>query len=54
MTKLELIKQSKLLKIKSENLSNLFNGKYGLKLREFNNIIGTEGVKLTSHVKRRN
>ena len=35
--KWELIKQSKLLKIKNKILSNLFNEKYELKLGEFNN-----------------
>ena len=37
----ELIKQSKLLKIKVKILSNLFNEKYVLKLGEFNNATGT-------------
>ena len=46
MTKLELIKQSILLKIKRKILSNLFNETYGLKLGEFNNTTGTERVKL--------
>ena len=41
----ELIKQSKLLKIKNKILSNLFNEKYGLKLGESNNTTGTERVK---------
>ena len=41
-------KKSKLLKIKSKILSNLFNEKYGLKLGEFNNTTGTERVKLFS------
>ena len=36
MRKWELIKQSKLLKVNSEILSNLFNEKYGLQLGEFN------------------
>ena len=45
--KWELIKQSKLLKIKSKILSNFFNEKYGLKLGEFNNTTGTERVKKT-------
>ena len=45
MRKWELIKQSKLLKIKGKILSNLFNEKYGLKLGEFNNTTGTERVK---------
>ena len=40
-----MIKESKLLKIKSKILSNLFSEKYGLKLGEFNNITGTERVK---------
>ena len=43
--KWDLIKQSKLLKIKSKVLANLFNDKYGLKLGEFNNTAGTERVK---------
>ena len=42
---MKLIKQNKLLKIKSKTLSNLFNEKYGLKLGEFNNTTGTERVK---------
>ena len=46
MIKWELIKQSKLLKIKKKILSNLFNEKYGLKLGEFNKTTGTERVKL--------
>ena len=46
MRKWELIIQSKLLKIKSDILSNLFNEKYGLKLREFNNTTGTETVDI--------
>ena len=37
MRKWEVIKHSKLLKIKSKILSNLFNEKYGNKLGEFNN-----------------
>ena len=41
----ELIKQSKLLRIKSKSLSNLFDEKYGLKLGEFNNTTGTERIK---------
>ena len=45
MRKCRLIKQSKLLKIKSKILSNLFNKKYGLKLGEFNTT-GTERVKI--------
>ena len=45
----ELIKQSKLLKIKSKILSNLFNEKYGLNLGELNNTTGTERVKHTVH-----
>ena len=40
-----MIKQSKLLKIKSEILSNLFSVKYGLKLGELNISTGTEKVK---------
>ena len=43
--KWELIKQSQLLKIKSQILSNLFNEKYGLRLGEFKNTTGTERVK---------
>ena len=43
MRKWELIKQSKLLK--SKILSNLFNGKYGLELGEFDITSGTEKVK---------
>ena len=46
MRKGELIKQSKLLKIKSKILSNLVNKKYGLKLGEFNNTTGTERVNI--------
>ena len=45
MKKWELIKESKLLKIKSKILSNLFNKKYGLNLGDFNNTTGTEWVK---------
>ena len=45
MRKWELIKQSKLLKIKSQIISNLFNEKYGLRLGEFKNTTGTERVK---------
>ena len=48
MRKWELIKYSKVLIIKSEMLSNLFNEKYGLKLGEFNNTTGTERVN--SHI----
>ena len=44
MRKWELIKQSQLLKIKSQILSNLFNEKYGLRLGEFKNTTGTERV----------
>ena len=44
MRKWELIKQSQLLKIKSQILSNLFNEKYGLRLEEFKNTTGTERV----------
>ena len=40
----ELIKESKLLKIKSKILSNLLDEKYGHMLGEFNNITGTERV----------
>ena len=43
--KRELIKQSKLLKIKSKILSNLFNEKYGLQLGEVKTTTGTEKVK---------
>ena len=46
MRKWELIKQSKLLKIKSKILSNLFNEKYGLKFGEFNNTTWNERVNL--------
>ena len=45
----ELIKQSKLLKIKSKFLSNLFNEKYELKMGEFNNTTGSERVKHSGH-----
>ena len=45
MRKWELIKQSPLLKIKSQILSDLFNEKYGLRLGEFKNTTGTERVK---------
>ena len=45
MRKFELMKQSKLLKIKTKIFSNLFNEKYGLKLGEFNITNGTERVK---------
>ena len=44
MRKKELIKQSKLPKIESKILLNLFNEKYGLQLGEFNNTTGTERV----------
>ena len=44
MRKWDLIKQSKLLKIKSKILLNWFNEKYGLKLGEFNNTTGTERI----------
>ena len=44
MRKWELIKQSKLLKIKSKLLSNLFIEKYGHKFGEFNNTTGIEKV----------
>ena len=40
------IDQSKLLKIKSKILSNLFYEKYMLKLGEFNNTTGIERVKM--------
>ena len=46
MRKWELVKQSQLLKIKSQILSNLSNEKYGLRLGEFENTTGTERVKL--------
>ena len=46
MRKWELIKQSQLLKIKSQILSKLFNEKYGLRLGEFKNTTGTERVKV--------
>ena len=46
MRKWELIKQSQLLKIKSQILLNLFNEKYELRLGEFNNTTGTERVKI--------
>ena len=46
MRKWELIKQSQILKIKSQILSNLFNEKYGLRLGEFKNTTGTERVKV--------
>ena len=45
MRKWELIKQSQLLKIKSQSLSKLLNEKYGLRLGEFKNTTGTERVK---------
>ena len=41
-----MIKQSKLLKIKSKILSNLFIEKYTLKLGEFHNTTGTRRVKV--------
>ena len=44
MRKWELIKQSQILKIKSQILSNLFNEKYGLRLWELKNTTGTELV----------
>ena len=40
----ELIKQSKLMKIKNKMLSKLINEKYGHDLGEFNNTTGTEGL----------
>ena len=46
MRQCELIKESKLLKIKSKILSNLFSEKYGLNLEEFNNTAGTERVNI--------
>ena len=46
MRKWELIKQNKLLVIKSKILSNLLNEKYGFKLGEFNNTAGTERVNI--------
>ena len=46
--KWELIKQSQLLKIKSQILSNLFNEKYGFRLGEFKNTTGTERVNIFS------
>ena len=45
MRKWELIKQSQLLKIKTQILSSLFNYMYGLRLGEFKNTTGTERVK---------
>ena len=42
-----MIKQSKLLKIKNKILPNLSNEKYWLKLKEFNNISGTERVNIS-------
>ena len=51
MRKWELIKQSKQLKIKSKIISNLFNEKYGLKLKEFNHITWTERIKATLYPK---
>ena len=42
-----MIKQSKLLKIKSRILSDLFKEKYGLKLGEFNNT--TESERVNTH-----
>ena len=52
MRNCELIKQSKVLKIKIKILINLFNDKSGLKLGEFNNTSGIERVKkmLAMHV----
>ena len=50
MRKWELIKQSQLLKIKSQILSNLFNEKYGLRLGELNNTTGTERVYVNVQV----
>ena len=46
MRKWELVKQSKLLRIKGQILSNLFNEMYGLRLGEFKNTTGTERVKI--------
>ena len=45
MRKWEMIKHSKLPKIKSKILSNMFSEKDGLKLGEFNNTTGTERVR---------
>ena len=42
----ELIKQSKLSRIKSKIHSNLFDEKYGHKLGEFNNTTETDRVKI--------
>ena len=39
------IDQSKLLKIKNKFLTNLFNEKFGLQLKEFNNTTVTERAK---------
>ena len=44
MRNYKLIKESKLLKIKSKILSNLLDEKYGHMLGEFNNITGAERV----------
>ena len=52
MRKCRLIKQSKLLKIKSKILLNLFNEKYGFKLGEFNNTTATERVNIEYKSKR--
>ena len=48
MRKWQLIKQNKLVKIKSKILSTLFHEKYGPKFGEFNNTTGTERVKVYS------
>ena len=48
MRKCGLIKQSKLLKMKSKLLSNLFNEKYGLKLENLTiQLHGTERVNIS-------
>ena len=49
MRKCELIKQSKLLRIKNKILSNLFIEKYGFKLGEFNDTTGTERVNYKNY-----
>ena len=43
-----MIKQSKLLVIKSKILSDLLNEKYGLKLGEFDNTTETERLNIIS------
>ena len=45
-----MITQSKLLKIKSKILSNLFKKKYRYKLGGFNNTTGPERVKMGTRV----